>query len=93
MDFPEELQQTQNVELSWAYDEKIYVVTGSVVYKTPKGYGVRFNHSTQSKRAIEGLMAKLRKNGLFVRERLPGPEDSFWLWLKKLVRNKENLFP
>jgi DNA-binding MarR family transcriptional regulator len=42
---------------------------------------------------MKRLMNRLNKKGLIVRERLPGPEDSFIAWFKKLLHNKENLFP
>ncbi|MNU02580.1 hypothetical protein D3C72_2463330 [compost metagenome] len=68
-------------------------MTGNVVYKTPVGHGVRFNHTPETSSAMKRLMNRLNKKGLIVRERLPGPEDTFIAWLKKLLHNKENLFP
>lgn len=93
MKFPGDLVEAQTVELSWDYEGVPYTVMGNVVYKTPVGHGVRFNHTPETSAAMKRLMNRLNKKGLIVRERLPGPEDTFIAWLKKLLHNKENLFP
>ncbi len=93
MTFPEPLMEMQTLELTWYYDHESYVISGTVVYKTPKGIGVKFTHTQESSDAARKLMNILNKKGLIVKERLPGPEDSFGTWLVKLIRTREGLFP
>lgn len=93
MTFPEPLEEAQTLELTWDYEGVSYKVTGNVVYKTPGGYGVRYNHTPETSAAMKKLMYRLHKKGLIVRERLPGPEDSFGTWIKKLIRTRSGLFP
>lgn len=87
----------QEVELKWNYEGEEYSVPGKVVYKKTMGTGfccgVRFDHTPMTLKAMKGLVLKLHKQGKMIRDRLPGPEDSFGAWLKKLVSTRQGLFP
>lgn len=87
----------QSVEIQWRYEGVPYLVPGNVVYRKPQGagfgYGIRFTHTPETEKAVENLVRQLHKHGKLIRDRLPGPEDSFGVWLKKLVVSREGLFP
>lgn len=91
------LNEGDNVEVSWNFEGQETKVLGSVVYKSPRadapGYGVRFSHTPESQRQVKTVIDKLHARHLIVVERLPGPEDSFGVWLKKLITKGEGLFP
>ncbi|MFV3408452.1 PilZ domain-containing protein [Bdellovibrio bacteriovorus] len=92
-----ELHENDTVEMEWNYQSQHIKVNGTVVYKNTRtdipGYGVKFSHSDESEKQVKALVAKLRGEGLIISERLPGPEDSFGVWLKKLLTKGEGLFP
>lgn len=92
-----EMNENDLVELEWNYQSQQVSVKGTVVYKNTRadmpGYGVKFTHSDESEGKTKELVAKLRGEGLIIAERLPGPEDSFGVWLKKLLTKGEGLFP
>lgn len=87
----------QPVEIQWSHEGRSFAVPGKVVYKKPQGagfgYGVRFDHTPQTEKSMVALVQKLHKQGKMIRDRLPGPDDSFGAWLKKLVSTREGLFP
>lgn len=91
------LDEGDKVDIYWNYNDKEVTVSGIVVYKSPNpsapGYGVRFNHTVETQGKVKEVVAQLHEKGLIVKERLPGPEDSFRSWLKKLVTTGEGLFP
>lgn len=91
-----ELAEGDKVDAYWNYKGKELTVSGIVVYKSQgvqPGYGVRFDHTVESQRHVKALIEQLHNEGLIVTERLPGPEDSFKNWFKKLIRTGEGLFP
>jgi len=85
------------VDVEWSYQGTQYSVSGQVVYRKPLpngiGCGVRFEHTPQTEKLMKTLIASLHKQGKMVPDRLPGPEDSFGAWLKKLFSTREGLFP
>ncbi len=87
----------QEVELKWSNEGDEYLIPGKVVYKKPLGNGyccgVRFDHTPMTSKSMKSLVAKLHKQGKMIRDRLPGPEDSFGAWIKKLVLTRQGLFP
>lgn len=87
----------QSVDLLWSYEGTSYSMPGKVVYQksqgTGFGCGVRFDHTTQTEKIMNGLVQKLHKEGKMIRDRLPGPEDTFFAWLRKLLTTREGLFP
>lgn len=87
----------QSVELQWGYDGAEFSMPGKVVYRKPIasgiGCGVRFDHSPKTEKIMKTLIQKIHKEGKMIRDRIPGPEDSFFAWLKKLVIAREGLFP
>ena len=89
--------QSHPVELSWDYKGEAFKMPGKVVYQKPVGSkfgsGVRFDHDANSQKRMKTLIKGLHKEGKMIRDRVPGPEDSFFAWLKKLIQNKEGLFP
>lgn len=88
-----DLKENDRIEASWEYDGQTSKVQGVVAYRSPAGIGIRFEHSGESQRQVKSVIEKLHKNDQIVKERLPGPEDSFGVWLKKLVTKREGLFP
>lgn len=85
------------VDLEWSYEGVNFAVPGRIVYRKPSpngiGCGVRYEHTPQTEKQMKTLVAKLHKEGKMIRDRLPGPEDSFGAWLKKLLSTREGLFP
>lgn len=83
------------VDIWWNYNDQETHVSGIVVYRNPKmpGYGIRFEHTNDSQKSVKAVIDSLDAQGKIVVERLPGPEDSFAVWLKKLVTTGEGLFP
>lgn len=92
-----DLREGSTVDLAWSYQGQDVSVKGEVVYKRSAGdmpgYGIKFQHAGESERHLKSLVGKLRSEGLIISERLPGPEDSFGAWLKRLVTKGEGLFP
>ncbi|WP_415063353.1 PilZ domain-containing protein [Bdellovibrio sp.] len=91
------LSEGDNVDMTWSYQGQDVSVSGVVVYKSPRvespGYGVKFNHTHETQNQVKSVVDHLHKQGLIVVERLPGPEDSFAVWIKKLMTRGEGLFP
>ncbi|KYG68283.1 ABC transporter [Bdellovibrio bacteriovorus] len=92
-----ELAEGDKVDVYWKFDDHETVVSGLVVYRVNRpgseGWGVRFEHTNESQRQVKRAIDKLHSDNKIVAERLPGPEDSFGAWLKKLVTKGEGLFP
>lgn len=91
------LTEGDKVECSWNFEDVEYKFSGAAIYKISRpemiGYGVRFEHTEESQKQLKILIGKLHSQGLILVERLPGPEDSFAVWLKKLLTRGEGLFP
>lgn len=92
-----ELQNGDKAEIHFKYLDMDIKVVGEVVYRSPGseniGYGIRFDPGLESMALIKKLISELHKQGKIVTERLPGPEDSFGYWLKRLITTGEGLFP
>jgi hypothetical protein len=91
------LAEGDKVDVFWSYKGQEQTISGIVVYKSRNpaapGYGVRFNHTVETQKQVKSVVDQLHTAGLIVIERLPGPEDSFMSWLKKLLQTGEGLFP
>lgn len=91
------LHENDPVEIFWNYQGKDIKVRGLVAYANPHskmvGYGVRFQHTPETQKQVQTVIEDLQKKKLIVVQRLPGPEDSFGVWIKKLLINGEGLFP
>lgn len=87
----------QSVNLKWSYAGSEFSISGKVVYRKPLpsgiGCGVRFDHTPKTEKLMSALIQKVHKEGKMIRGRLPGPEDSFVVWLKKIILTREGLFP
>ncbi|MGZ3774570.1 MAG: PilZ domain-containing protein [Pseudobdellovibrionaceae bacterium] len=78
----------------WNFEGVEHKFSGNIIYQNPQlGYGIKFEHTPETQRHIKGLIDKLHARKAIVIERLPGPEDSFGVWLKKLLMSGEGLFP
>ncbi|WP_413586888.1 PilZ domain-containing protein [Bdellovibrio sp. HCB274] len=88
------LFEDQSVNLEWSFEGQTYKALGTVVFKSKAntGYGIQFKE-LDSAGAIKNLCNTLKSRGQMVPERLPGPEDSFGVWLKKVLTSREGLFP
>jgi len=91
------MNEGEQVECSWNFEGQKTVVLGEVVYKAPRaegvGYGIRFAHTPETEKQMKSVVKKLHSSGKIVVDRLPGPEDRFFVWLKKLITRREGLFP
>lgn len=91
------LEEGQNVHLEWSFENVNYAVPGRVVYKSTRvaseGYGIQFHEPNVADKELKKLCQNLKARGQMVPDRIPGPEDSFGAWLKKLVTKHEGLFP
>lgn len=91
------LHENDQVDISWNYQGQDIKVQGLVAYANPHpkmlGYGVRFQHTPETQKQVDLVIEDLHKKKLIVVQRLPGPEDSFGVWLKKLLTTGEGLFP
>lgn len=92
-----DLKEGDQAKLVWTFEGTVYQVEGKIVYKTARarseGFGIQFTHNAESQKQLKMLCSKLREQGKIVPDRLPGPEDSFMHWLKKLLVKHEGLFP
>lgn len=86
------LPEGSEVQIEWIGIEPIQ---GKIVYSGPirgeQSMGIQFSHNSESKRLIEELTKKLHAEGQIVKERLPGPEDAFIPWLKRLLTTGKGL--
>ena len=89
------LTESDKIQVQWNDEGEQFDFHGRVVYINPKngGFGVQFEHTPESEKSIKKLTQRLHKKGLVIPDRLPGPADSFTVWLKKLVTRGEGLFP
>lgn len=89
--------QDQDVTLEWSYEGKDFKIPGHVIYQKPSGgligFGVKFTHTLETQQAMSGLTELLNKQDRIVKDRLPGPEDTFKAWIKKLITTRQGLFP
>lgn len=85
------------VDIHWKFNEKETNISGIVLYKTSNqanpGYGVRFDHTHDTTKAVTEVIKDLHAKKQIIVERMPGPEDSFGVWFKKLITTGEGLFP
>lgn len=92
-----QIAEGNKVEISWNYKGKEQIISGLLVYKSMNknelGSGVRFDHTEETHKQVKYFVDQLQAEGLIVTERLPGPQDSFLSWLKKLILRGEGLFP
>lgn len=88
-------KEGEKVEFAWNFEDVTCKVSGIVIYEADgvAGYGVRFEHTPESQKQIKQIIEKLHTQGQIVADRLPGPEDRFGVWLKKLFTRGEGLFP
>lgn len=91
------LQEGDKVQVAWSFEGHDARIPGVVLYRSDRqgqlGYGVRFEHSVETQKQVRSVVDNLHKKSLIVVERLPGPDDSFAVWLKKLFVSGEGLFP
>lgn len=91
------LKTDDKVECSWNFEGTNCKVSGIVIYQSNggehSGSGVRFEHTPETQKQMKLITEKLQERGMVVAERLPGPEDSFLAWFKKLLTSGEGLFP
>lgn len=91
------LEENTSVDISWSYQGKETTVKGVVIYRIKKpegfGYGVRFEHTSQTQSMVKEVIRSLQEQNRVISERLPGPEDSFIVWLRKVVTTGEGIFP
>lgn len=87
----------QTLDLAWSYEGESFAIPAKLVYQKKQslnfGCGLRFDHTPLTQKTMSRLILRLHKDGKMIRDRIPGPEDSFWVWLRKLVINREGLFP
>ena len=85
--------QDQDITVEWSYEESRFQIPATIVYKNPKGYGVKFRHSTNTQKQIKKFIQLLQSQGVAVMERKFAGDDNFLVWVKNLVMKGEGLFP
>lgn len=92
-----DLAEGDRADVFWNFEGVEIRIPGKVVYRSNRsefpGYGIKFDPHPESERKIAQIIATLHRRGKIVVERLPGPEDSFGVWLKKIFTTGEGLFP
>lgn len=92
-----ELAEGDRADIFWNFEGVEVRMPGKVVYKSNRpgfpGYGVKFDPNPEGEKKVSQAIATLHRRRKIVVERLPGPEDSFGVWLKKLFTTGEGLFP
>lgn len=84
------------IRVSFEYGGKNYEFVGTAILHSLQnnmGFGMKFQHTPESTRAAAELVKKLGAAGLLIKNRLPGPEDGFWSWLKTLVTTGKGIVP
>jgi hypothetical protein len=69
----------------------VIALNGEVVYRResqPIGYGFKFDKVSSQEPRLRDLINKLSNEGALINSRMPGPEDTFWGWLKTTFRTK-----
>lgn len=86
----------KDVEIKWV-DDVEHLPIGEVVYKIRRGdklfNGMKFRDTETNLEALKKLILKLDQAGQINKDRLPGPEDSFGVWLKTLFTTGKGLVP
>lgn len=86
--------ESKSIQIQW---EGAPTIQAEIVYKGliqgRESIGLKFNHDPESEKYIKTLIKKLHTDGQIVKERLPGPEDSFSHWFKKFISSGDGLFP
>ena len=92
-----ELNEGELITLDWQSYNLAMTVVGKVVYKSLRpssaGYGVQFQHTSQSKKTIKKLIRILHSENQLDASRRPRPEESFLAWASKLLTTGKGLFP
>jgi Tfp pilus assembly protein PilZ len=92
-----DLSEGDRADIFWSFEGQEVRIPGKVVYKSLNpnfpGYGVKFDPHPEGEKKVAQVIATLHRRGKIVAERLPGPEDSFGVWFKKLLTSGEGLFP
>lgn len=92
-----DLAEGDHCDIYWNFEGQEVRMPGKIVYRSSRaglpGWGVKFDAHPENERKIAQVIATLHRRGKVVAERLPGPEDSFGVWLKKLLTTGEGLFP
>jgi hypothetical protein len=92
-----DLKEGDQADVFWNFEGLEVRMPGKVVYKSNRpgfpGCGVKFDANPEGEKKVAQVVATLHRRKKIVVERLPGPEDSFGVWLKKLFTKGEGLFP
>lgn len=60
---------------------------------TANCFGLQFRHNWGSRQEAKKLARTFREKGMAINQRVPGPEDHFLTWLKKVFRSGKGLVP
>jgi hypothetical protein len=86
-------QQDQEIAAQWTYENKTFRIPARIVYKNPRGYGLRFHHTSETLRQIKEFIRLLESRGVPVANRQIVASDDFFPWIKNLFTKGEGLFP
>lgn len=84
------------IEISFTDDGIQYTAVGTAIHHRRQGemgIGVQFVHTSDSNRSLKFLIRKLEIEGKRLQGRDPGPEDSFFSWLRSLFKSPSGLIP
>lgn len=72
------------------------IIMGQIVrqdHLNPHCYGVQFRHDRNTRLQARQLALTFHQKGLVIGDRVPGPEDRFVVWFKKLMSSGKGLVP
>lgn len=88
----------ENVDLKLEFrgaGEDLKLVGHAIYHRSvdPIGYGIKFDLDAPTEDLVLNLIARLKDEGAFIVSRAPGPEDSFFYWVKSLLQTREAWIP
>jgi hypothetical protein len=91
------LKVTDNIDINFKYKDRNYTFNGNVVFvknlEVRKGYGIKLVLSDTEINNLKKLIDIVSEESLIMINRLPGDEDTFEYWIKKLFNQKKGLLP
>jgi hypothetical protein len=89
-------QDNSEIEVSFDFEEKSYRLTGLAIlhsHQKNMGFGMKFHATPKNTKAGAELVKKFDAAGGMITDRLPGKEDNFFSWAKRLVTTGKGLVP
>jgi hypothetical protein len=91
------LKVTDNIRINFKYKDTNYMFNGNVVFiknlDVQKGYGIKLVLNDTDIKNLKKLINIVSEESLIMVHRIPGDEDTFEYWIKKLFNQKKGLLP